>query len=201
MTAIQLNSARTAVVTGASSGNGRAVALRLAAEGCRVVCADLRPEALAGGYEQEADVPTHELIERSGGQANFATCDVTSATQVADLVATTVATYGRLDVMVNNAGITASIGNTIEESEADFDRTMAVNLKGVWLGAKYAITQQSKQDLVDGCRGKVVNIASIGGLVGLEKEPAYCASKGGVVNLTRQLAIDFAPSRINVSAV
>jgi NAD(P)-dependent dehydrogenase (short-subunit alcohol dehydrogenase family) len=194
-------SGRTVIVTGASSGNGRAIAVRLANDGYRVVCADLRPDTLPGGYDERPDVPTHQVIAGRGGQAIFVQSDVTDVRQVTDLVATTIATYGRLDVMVNNAGITASIGTIVEESEADFDRTIAVNLKGVWSGSKFAIAQLLKQDVVDGCRGKIINIASIGGLIGLEGEPAYCASKGGVVNLTRQLAVDFAPKRINVSAI
>ncbi|MEU9885532.1 SDR family oxidoreductase [Sphaerisporangium sp. NPDC051011] len=189
------------IVTGASSGNGRAIALRFAGDGYSVVCTDLRPEPLPGGYEDEPEVPTHEVIHRQGGRATFVQSDVTQAEQVADLVARTVLNYGRLDVMVNNAGITASIGTIVEETEADFDRTIAVNLKGVWLGSKFAIAQFLKQEVVRGCRGKIINIASIGGLIGLEQEPAYCASKGGVVNLTRQLAVDFAPKRINVSAI
>jgi NAD(P)-dependent dehydrogenase (short-subunit alcohol dehydrogenase family) len=113
-------------VTGASSGNGRAIALRLASEGCRVVCADLRPEALAGGYEEHAQITTLEITEQSGGQAIFVGCDVTSSDQVAGLVSTTIDTFGRLDVMVSNAGITASIGTIVDETEADFDRTVAV---------------------------------------------------------------------------
>jgi NAD(P)-dependent dehydrogenase (short-subunit alcohol dehydrogenase family) len=146
-------------------------------------------------------VSTHDLIASRGGHAVFAQVDVADTEQVRAVVATAVQEYGRLDVMVNNAGITACIGNIVEESEADFDRTIAVNLKGVWLGSKYAITQFMKQPVADGCRGKVINIASIGGLAGLQEEPAYCAAKGGVVNLTRQLAVDFSPSRINVSAI
>ena len=103
--------------------------------------------------------------------------------------------------MVNNAGIFTGLHTIVDETEDEWDRTMAVNAKSVWLGCKFAIRQMLTQEPVDGSRGRIVNIASIGGLVGLAAEPAYCAAKGAVVNLTRQLAVDFAPERINVNAV
>lgn len=192
---------RIAIVTGASSGNGRAIALRLADDGAVVVCSDLRPDALPGGYDVDAAVPTHELILKRGGRASYVQADASSAADVSGLVDAAVAEHGRLDVMVNNAGIFTGLCTIVDEREEDFDRTVAVNLKGVWLGSKYAITQFLKQDLQGHSRGKVINIASIGGLVGLAQEPGYCASKGAVVNLTRQLALDFAPQQINVTAV
>lgn len=192
---------RIAIVTGASSGNGRAIALRLADDGAAVVCADLRPEALAGGYDEDAGVATHELIVKRGGRSCFVRTDASVGADMRTLVETTVASYGRLDVMVNNAGIFTGLCTIVDEREEDFDRTVAVNLKGVWLGSKYAITQFVQQEVVGHSRGKVINIASIGGLVGLAQEPGYCASKGAVVNLTRQLAVDFAPQQINVTAV
>ena len=103
--------------------------------------------------------------------------------------------------MVNNAGIFTGLHTIVDETEDEYDRTMAVNAKSVWLGCKFAIRQMLTQEPVDGSRGRIVNIASIGGLVGLAAEPAYCAAKGAVVNLTRQLAVDFAPERINVNAI
>src|SRR6185503_7631080 len=112
-----------------------------------------------------------------------------------------VSSFGRLDVMVNNAGIFTGLHTIVDETEDEYDRTMAVNAKSVWLGCKFAIRQMLTQEPVDGSRGRIVNIASIGGLVGLAAEPAYCAAKGAVVNLTRQLAVDFAPERINVNAI
>ena len=191
-----------ALVTGASSGNGRAIAIALAAEGARVMCSDLRATPLEGGYEQELDVATQDVITRSGGQAAFQRADASQAADVEALVAATVSRFGRLDLMVNNAGVFTGVHNILDESEAQFDLTMAVNTKGVWLGSKFAIRQMMAQaPRPNGTRGRVVNIASIGGLVGLALEPAYCASKGAVVNLTRQLAVDFAPHKINVNAV
>lgn len=193
---------RVAIVTGASSGNGRAIALALATRGVSILCSDLKPTALAGGYETDIDTPTHEAIRKAGGKAEYFQADASKAQDVERLVANCVSVYGRLDIMVNNAGVFTGLHNILDETEDQYDFTMNVNAKGVWLGSKYAIKQMVTQDPVEGGgRGRIINIASIGGLVGLALEPAYCASKGAVVNLTRQLAIDFAPQLINVNAV
>jgi NAD(P)-dependent dehydrogenase (short-subunit alcohol dehydrogenase family) len=192
---------RVAIVTGSSSGNGRAIALALAAEGATVVCSDLRREAREGGYEPDIDRATDDAIRLAGGKAEFVEADAARYADVERLVTQTAAEFGRLDVMVNNAGIFTDLHTIVDETEDEYDRTMAVNAKGVWLGCKFAIRRMLTQEPVDGSRGRVVNIASIGGLVGLAAEPAYCAAKGAVVNLTRQLAVDFAPERINVNAV
>jgi NAD(P)-dependent dehydrogenase (short-subunit alcohol dehydrogenase family) len=191
-----------AIVTGSSSGNGRAIAVALAREGATILCSDLRPTALAAGYEKDLEVPTHEAIMRAGGKADYHPADASKAADVEALVARAVALYGRLDIMVNNAGVFAGVHTILDETEEQYDFTMNVNAKGVWLGCKYAIGQMMKQTpRADGTRGRIINIASIGGLVGLALEPAYCASKGAVVNLTRQLAVDFSPHRINVNAI
>ena len=112
-------------------------------------------------------------------------------------VAVAVGDLGGLDIMVNNAGIWHGHRTILEETEAEFDSTMATNIKGVWLGCKAAISQMVRT----GNGGSIVNIASVAGLVGLGAEPAYSASKGAVVGLTRQLAIDYAEHRIRVNAV
>ncbi|MGH3226299.1 MAG: SDR family NAD(P)-dependent oxidoreductase [Streptosporangiaceae bacterium] len=190
-----------AVVTGSSSGNGRAIALALAAEGALVVCSDVRRQAREGGYEPDLDTPTDDVIRANGGRAEYIETDAASYPAMESLVARVVSGFGQLDIMVNNAGIFTSLHTIVDETEDEYDRTMAVNAKSVWLGCKFAIRQMLTQEPVDGSRGRVVNIASIGGLVGLAAEPAYCAAKGAVVNLTRQLAADFAPERINVNAV
>ncbi|MEK6423084.1 MAG: SDR family oxidoreductase [Burkholderia gladioli] len=197
---------RIAVVTGASSGNGRAIALALAGEGATVVCSDIKKSALAGGYEKNLDVDTDVAITQGGGKASFIAADVSKADDVQKIIAHAVEAHGRIDIMVNNAGVFTGLHNIIEETEEQYDFTMNVNAKGVWLGCKYAITQFMKQAPMTSSsgaklRGRIVNIASIGGLVGLALEPAYCASKGAVVNLTRELAIDFAPEQINVNAI
>lgn len=189
------------VVTGSSSGNGRAIALALAAEGALVMCSDIRREAREGGYEDDLNVPTDDVIRANGGKAEYVETDASSYSAMESLVAGAVSGFGRLDVMVNNAGIFTGLHTIVDETEDEYDHTMAVNAKSVWLGCKFAIKQMLTQEPVDGSRGRVVNIASIGGLVGLAAEPAYCAAKGAVVNLTRQLAADFAPERINVNGV
>jgi NAD(P)-dependent dehydrogenase (short-subunit alcohol dehydrogenase family) len=192
---------KVAVVTGSSSGNGRAIALALAAEGARVVCSDIRREPRRGGYDTEPDISTDDLIRQYGGQATYIEANAGDYASVEALVQAAVDGFGRLDVMVNNAGIFTGLHTIFEETEEQSDQTMAVNGKSVWLGSKFAIRQMLTQDPIKGSRGRIVNIASIGGLVGLPQEPAYCAAKGAVVNLTRQLALDFAPERINVNAV
>lgn len=192
---------KVAVVTGSSSGNGRAIALALAAEGAAVVCSDIRREAREGGYEGDIRTPTDDVIRGRGGKTEYVEADAADYAAVENLVSSAVSSFGRLDVMVNNAGIFTGLHTIVDETEDEYDRTMAVNGKSVWLGCKFAIRQMLTQEPVDGSRGRVVNIASIGGLVGLAAEPAYCAAKGAVVNLTRQLAVDFAPERINVNAI
>lgn len=191
-----------AIVTGSSSGNGRAIAIALAAEGAAVLCSDLREAALEAGYESDIAVPTHEVIKKNDGRAIFKQADASKASDVEGLVKEAVKAFGRLDIMVNNAGIFTGLHTILDETEEQYDATMNVNAKGVWLGCKYAIKQMLAQTpRADGTRGRIINIASIGGLVGLAQEPAYCASKGAVVNLTRQLALDFAPEKININAV
>lgn len=200
-----------AIVTGSSSGHGRAIALAFAKAGASVVCSDLQPEARQEGYEQDLSVPTHSLIKQTGGVSIFQACDVSKPSQIKQLVDTAVKEYGRLDIMVNNAGIFTGLKTIVEETDDDFNRTMAINMGGVYYGCKYAIRQFLSQaepsKNADGEAqdqppiGKIVNIASMGGLIGLAKEPSYCASKGAVVNLTRQLGIDFGPKRINVNSL
>ncbi|WP_175831297.1 SDR family NAD(P)-dependent oxidoreductase [Burkholderia cepacia] len=197
---------RVAVVTGSSSGNGRAIAIALAREGAHLVCSDLKRAALADGYEENLRVDTDTAIIEAGGEASFISADASKAADVKTVIDHAVQRYGRLDIMVNNAGVFTGLHNIIDETEEQYDFTMNVNAKGVWLGCKYAITQFMKQEPIRSTtgaelRGRIVNIASIGGLIGLALEPAYCASKGAVVNLTRELAIDFASHQINVNAI
>lgn len=191
-----------AIITGTSSGNGRAIALALAEQGAKVVCSDINKEAREGGYEQDAGVDTDDLIRKNGGEAIFVKVDASKSADMQTLIGKAVAEFGRVDILVNNAGVFTGLKTIVDETEQEYDFTMGVNAKGVWLGCKFAITQMLTQEpRADGVRGRIVNIASIGGLVGLAQEAAYCASKGAVVNLTRQLAVDFAKDRINVNAV
>ena len=188
---------RIAIVTGSSSGNGRAIALRLAEAGMAVMCADLRPSARDDGYEEDKDIPTHELIVSIGGRAAFHTCDVSKYEQFTSLIAETEKALGTPTVLVNNAGYFTGLHSIFDEPESAFDSAVAVNLKGVWNGCKAMATHLRAA----GAPGRIINIASVGGLVGIPQEPAYCATKGGVVNLTRAVALDCAPHEIAVNAV
>jgi NAD(P)-dependent dehydrogenase (short-subunit alcohol dehydrogenase family) len=189
-----------AIVTGSSSGNGRAIALALSAAGATVMCADLDKKARKEGYEPDLGIDTDDVIRSRGGKALHIQADVRAALEVENLVMHTASEFGRVDIMVNNAGVSTGLHTIVDETEEQYDLTMAVNAKGAWLGCKYAITQMLKQEpLETGSRGKVVNIASVAALIGLGRHPAYSASKAAVVNLTRQLRL--APGEINVNAV
>ena len=188
---------KVAVVTGASSGIGRAVARRMAVEGARVLVADLRPHPRDGVHEDGGHASTVDLIRTAGGEAVFAETDVSRSSDMKAAAATAATELGGLDIMVNNAGIWHGHRTILDETEAEFDSTIAINLKGVWIGCKVAIGHMVRT----GSGGSIVNIASIAGMVGLEAEPAYSASKGAVIGLTRQLAIDYADERIRVNAV
>ena len=187
---------RVAIVTGSSSGVGRAIARRLAAQGAAVLCADLRPDPAPRGFDADPGLTTVEAIARDGGTASFLAADVAASGAGAAIVAAAVERHGRLDVLVNNAGI-AAWQSLAEEDEETIDRILAVNVKGLWACCKAAVTQF----LAQGGGGRIVNIASVGGLVGLPGQPSYSASKGAVVNLSRQIALDYAKDRIACNAV
>ena len=188
---------KVAIVTGASSGFGRAIAKAFADEGAKVVCSDLRPEAMEGGYESDINLTTDEAIRKAGGDAIFVKCDVSKVDEVTALVEAAVDKYGKLDIMMANAGVFAGMGKIHEKTEAQYDFTFNVNVRGVWNADQQAIIQFLKQ----GKGGKVINLVSIGGLIGLANEPAYCASKGAAANLTRQLAVDYGLDGITVNGI
>jgi NAD(P)-dependent dehydrogenase (short-subunit alcohol dehydrogenase family) len=191
-----------AIVTGSSSGNGRAIALALSSAGATVVCADLNKNARKEGYEEDIEIDTDDLIQRRGDKSVYVQTDVRDASQVENLVTRTVSDFGRLDIMVNNAGVGTGLNSILEEAEEGYDFVMAVNTKGVWLCCKYAIAQMLKQEpLESASRGKIVNVASIAALIGRARHHAYNASKAAVVNLTRSLAVMYGPQQINVNAV
>lgn len=177
---------KVAVITGAGSGIGRATATLFAREGARVVVADMSE---GGGRETVA------LIQAAGGEALFVKVDVTRAADVEAMVAAAVEQFGRLDILYNNAGIQIK-GTATAMTEEAFDKVMAVNVKGVWLGCKYAIPQMERQG-----GGVIVNTASGAALIGTRENVAYCASKGAVLQLTRQIALDYAAAGIRVNAV
>jgi glucose 1-dehydrogenase len=184
---------RTAAVTGGASGIGRAIALRFADEGAFVVVGDVRREPREGG------APTAELL---GDRGHFLEADASTWQGVDRLVESAIDHAGRLDVMVCNAGIAGVHSKPLlETTEADWDAIMAVNLRGVFLGCKRAVAQMLEQEPIGEVRGKVVNISSQHGMIGPPGHVAYAASKGGVVNMTRQLAVDYGPRGVLVNAV
>jgi NAD(P)-dependent dehydrogenase (short-subunit alcohol dehydrogenase family) len=176
------------LVTGGTSGIGRDTAVLFAKSGAKVV--------VAGRRETEGK-ETIELIRSAGGDGLFVQADVSKASDVDALVRKAVDKFGRLDVAFNNAGIEGAWVRIIQQSEADWDRTIDINLKGVWLCLKYEIRQMLKQ----GGGGAIVNMASIQGLVGSAGAAAYTASKHGVIGLTKAAALETARSRIRINAV
>jgi NAD(P)-dependent dehydrogenase (short-subunit alcohol dehydrogenase family) len=177
---------KVAVVTGAARGIGRASAILFAKEGARVTVADTLVEL---GQE------TTRLIQNDGGQAQFVATDVASEEQVKKMVADTVSSWGRLDILFNNAGITL-VKFLEETSESEWDHLMGVNLKSVFFGVKHAVPHMRRQG-----GGVILNTASISSFVGQLRTPAYVASKGALMLLTKSLAVDYGADHIRVNCI
>jgi NAD(P)-dependent dehydrogenase (short-subunit alcohol dehydrogenase family) len=177
------------VITGAGSGVGRASALRFAAEGAKLVCADVR---------EDWTIDTVEMIAQKGGDAIAQRCDVTIEDDVAAAVNAAVARFGRVDVMFNNAGVTGLVRGALFEDHtaADFERLADINFRGVFFGCKHAVMQFKAQ----GDGGVIVNTGSIAGMVGFGNV-LYGATKGAVNQITKGVAIECAPFGIRCNAI
>lgn len=176
---------KVAVVTGGSFGIGRATAIAFAKKGARVVIADWIE-----------DSESLKLIKSAGGEAIFIKCDVSKSDDVKKMIENIISAFGRLDYAFNNAGIEGMSANAQDCTEENWDKTIGINLKGIWLCMKYEISEMLKQG-----KGVIVNCASIAGLVGFPGLPAYVASKHGVLGLTKTSALECAKLGIRVNAV
>jgi NAD(P)-dependent dehydrogenase (short-subunit alcohol dehydrogenase family) len=186
----------TAVVTGAASGIGRAVAVRLATDGFDVVVADVRRSPLTGG------APTDVVIADAGGSVLYAEADVSDAAACDGLVERAAERRGRLDLVVNNAVVAGGHSKPLLETEpADWEAMMAVNLRGPYLLCRAAVRRMLGQDRRDGVRGRIVNITSQHGMVGVPGHFAYAVGKGGLVQMTRQVAVEHGRDGILCNAV
>lgn len=179
-----------ALVTGASSGIGNAIAAAFAAEGADVVVADVRREPKLDGT-----TPVFEKLNATGAESLFVETDVSDEADAEAAVDAAVEEFGGLDVLVNNAGIYYQ-HETHETPIEDWDATLDVNLRGTFLMSRAALPALRESD-----HASIINLSSILGLVGAEESSAYCASKGGVSNFTRSMALDYAEEEINVNAL
>ena len=177
---------KVAVVTGAGMGMGEAAALAFAAEGASVVVVDINAEAAAN---------TVSAIEANGGRAVAVVADVSKTAEVARIPAAATEAFGGIDCLFNNAGI-QTYGTVLELDEDTWDRTLNVNLKSVYLVSRACIPS-----MIERGGGAIVNMSSVQGLASQRRVPAYCASKGGIIAMTRSMALDHAPQGIRVNSV
>lgn len=185
----RLLAGKIAVVTGASSGIGRAIAIGFANEGAVVVMADITPEPIEGGET------TLEIITRSGEAASFEKTDVGRWDDIDSLIGKTVARHGRLDIMVNNAA-TYSGTALLETTPAQWEEVLRVNLTGIFNGCKRAVHQMITQEPQQEVRGRVINLGSQQGIVTCPGDTPYGVSKAGAIYITRQIAVDYAKDLI-----
>jgi Dehydrogenases with different specificities (related to short-chain alcohol dehydrogenases) len=178
---------KVALVTGGGSGIGRASALALAHEGAKVVI---------GNRNVQRGEETVAMIQKAGGTTSFKKTDVTVAKDIEALVEHAVKTYGGLDLAFNNAGVEGDIAPTVEQTEANYDAVMNVNVKGVWLSMKYEIPRMLERG-----GGAIVNCSSVAGLIGFPNMSIYMASKHAVIGLTKVAALEYSAQGIRINAV
>ena len=173
---------KVAIITGSGSGIGKEIGETFLKEGAKVVFSDIHDN--------------FDEIKNLEGEAKYLKCDVSSSDEVNSLIDKTIEFFGKIDVIVNNAG-TGALGGTLEVTDDDWQKVIDVNLSGTMYGMRGAAKRMKEQEI----KGSIINISSILGRVGLNGALAYCASKGGVVQLTRAGALDLAESKIRVNAI
>jgi NAD(P)-dependent dehydrogenase (short-subunit alcohol dehydrogenase family) len=180
---------KVAVITGAGSGMGRVAAQLFAGQGAKVVVAE---------FGEEAGAETVRLVESAGGSATFVRTDVSSEASAKGMIDHALSTFGRVDVLYNNAGVMPEADHSVIDTDvATWDQVMAVNVRGVFLGCKYAIPAMVEQGA-----GSVINVASFVALLGCSvPQDAYTASKGAILSLTRSLAVQFGPKGVRSNAI
>jgi NAD(P)-dependent dehydrogenase (short-subunit alcohol dehydrogenase family) len=180
---------KVAIITGAGGGMGRVAAQMFAREGAKIVVAE---------FGEAAGNETMKLVKDAGGDATYVRTDVSSESDAKRMVDHAVSTFGRLDVLYNNAGIMPEADHSVVDTDVDtWDTVMAVNVRGVFLGCKYAIPR-----MADGGGGSIINIASFVAILGCSvPQDAYTASKGAILSLTRSLAVQFGPKGIRTNAI
>ena len=177
---------RVAIITGGARGIGKAIALRYTKEGAAVVIADRKAGEAAATVDE---------IETKGGRAIFVHTDVANNESIENLVNETLRRYDKIDILVNNAGV-ALMKAITAATEDDWDRVNRVNLKGVWL-----LTKAVVPEMIANRSGKIINVASMSGLIGYKWESIYASTKGGVISMTRELAVELCPFGINVNCI
>ncbi|MGA6972171.1 MAG: SDR family NAD(P)-dependent oxidoreductase [Candidatus Binatus sp.] len=178
---------KVALITGGGSGMGRAASLLFAREGAKVAAIDVTEASAA---------ETARMIKAAGGEAISLRADVSDSEDARAMVEETVRAFGGLDVLYNNAGIEGESGFIAQLAEEAFDRVIAINLRGVWLGMKYALPR-----IVERGGGAIINTASVAGIVGIKGASAYCAAKAGVIAMTRVAALEYGRYNVRVNCI